>query len=245
MKGYMKVAVAGFALALNMLSVSAQESTEEIVPTAYRLGVGVHVFFAAGSINSVAGEGRKVNPDIHFLPAFGATIYAPFSMKNNLGARLDVGINEVGTRIRPYEYYDSKSNFEGYFIERYRYFTIAPQLNFAGVTLGAGFNFPMSGRMWHPDRGDEDFFVDRETLKTAIDIRIGGMIKAWESPVGKLYVDVQASYWVSGLYEKDMYTNGSPVGQYGEPNVTSRTIEDNVPGSFRVGVSYLFDINFK
>lgn len=245
MKGYMKVVVAGFALALNVFTGTAQDSSEVIAPTAYRLGVGVHAFIAAGSINSVAGEGRKVNPDIHFLPAFGATIYAPFSMKNNLGARLDIGINEVGTRMRPFEYYDGESNFNGYFIERYRYFTIAPQLNFAGVTLGAGINIPMSGRMWNPKHNSEDFYVDRETLKTAVDIRIGGMIKAWESPIGKLYVDVLASYWVSGLYEKDMYTNGSPVGQYGEPNVVSRTIEDNVPGSFRVGISYLFDINFK
>jgi len=244
MKGYMKVVVAGFALALNVLSVSAQDTTA-IVPTAYRLGIGVHASFAAGSINTLAAEGRKVNPAIHFLPSFGATIYAPFSMKENLGARLDIGVNEVGTRIRPYEYYDSKANFEGYYIERYRYFTIAPQLNFAGVTLGAGFNFPMSGRMWNPNRSDEDFFVDRETMKTAIDLRLGGMIMAWQSSVGKLYIDVQASYWITGLYEDGLYTNGSPVDQYGNPHEIVTKSENNVPASFRLGISYLFDLRFK
>lgn len=229
-------AVCVFAVATGM---AAQDS-------AYVIKLGASLAFFGAGMNTDAAEGRKTRVDFYALPAFGIVIYAPFGTGIQMGGRLDIGISSLGTRTRPYEFYDGKSNWEGYFKERYQYFTIAPSVNLAGILIGAGFNFPMSGQMWHPDRSSEKFDVDKSTMKSlTIDVRIGSMINVWKTTFGTLFVEAQVKYFVMGLYKEGKYTMGNTVGPNGDPSQDFRTYKmlDNVPGAAQIGVSYLFDLS--
>lgn len=233
----------GFFAAVCVLFVAVGATGQD---SSYVFKIGPSLSFFGGGINTVSAEGRKTRADFYAIPSFGVVVYAPFGKGMDMGGRLDIGITSTGTRTRPYESYDGKSGWEGYFKERYQYFTIAPSVNLAGVNLGAGFNFPMSGQMWHPDRSSEKFDVDRSTLKAvAIDVRLGSMINVWSTKLGTLYVEVQAKYLVTGLYKDGKYTMGNTVDGTGFPSQDFRTYKmlDNVPASAQIGVSYLFDLS--
>lgn len=233
----------GFFAAMCVLFVAVGASGQD---SSYVFKIGPSLSFFGGGINTVSAEGRKTRADFFAVPAFGVAVYAPFGTNMDMGGRLDIGITSTGERTRPYESFDGKSGWEGYIKERYQYFTIAPSVNLAGVNLGAGFNFPMSGQMWHPDRSSEKFDVDKSTLKAvAIDIRLGSMINVWSTKLGTLYVELQAKYYVTGLYKEGMYTMGNTVNQNGDVNQDFRTYKmlDNVPASAQIGVSYLFDLS--
>lgn len=225
------------------------ESETEQVPMAttpkYHLKVGPTIGFAAAGINTNNAEGRKVNPDFWILPTYGAVINAPFSKYSRLGGRLELAVNTLGTKTRPYETYDGLSSWKGYIHERYTYFTIAPQFNLSGLIIGMGINIPMKGEMWNPNTPTEKFVVDRSTLKTALDFRIGGSFAVWSTDVGTLYTDICVKYVFSGIYNQDKYAFGGPVNEFGvasfSANQTSTHIEF-IPVSGQVGITYLFDI---
>jgi len=234
----------GFFTAACALLLAVSASAQD---TAYAVKIGPSLAFFGGGMNTAAAEGRKTRADFYPLPAFGVAIYAPFGKGLDMGGRLDVGITSTGTRTRPYEFFDGQANWEGYVKERYQFFTIAPSINLAGVNLGAGFNIPMSGQIWHPDRSSETYDVDRTTLKAvSIDIRLGSMINVWKTELGTLFVELQAKYYVTGLYKEGQYTMGNTVDGTGFPNQDFRTYKmlDNVPASVQIGVSYLFDLSF-
>jgi len=213
-------------------------------PTKYVLRVGPTLGIVSGGIALDNAEGRKVNHDFWFLQNYGIMVFAPFSKTSKIGGRLDLGISTVGTRTRPYEFFDSKTGWKGYTIERYTYFTIAPQISLYGVMVGAGFNFPMKGEMWHPTNTSTKFIVDKSTMTTAIDLRIGGAINLWDSDIGILTIDLLAKYWLTGLYNDGTYTNGYPVNNLGVPLVsnTSSSVINLAPVSVHLGLSYQFKL---
>ncbi len=230
-----------------MTSAGSDQQVPVVSDPAYQIGVGVQIGAFGGSISVENAEGRKVNPDFWALPTYGAVIQAPFGAGSNLGARLDIGVSSVGTRTRPYEFYDNKKNWEGYFLERYTYFTIAPQVNLAGVLLGVGFNFPMSGERWHPEGSDTKYAVDKDILVgTAMDVRLGGVINVWETKLGKLNVEILARYMFTGLFEDDQYIYGHETTSTGvRPNNYATLPAINLTtASAHIGVSYLFSLGF-
>jgi len=227
---------------------SAKPAEVTTIPTSnpYVLRVGPTIGIYTGAINTTETQGRKVNPDMWFLQNYGVMVFAPFTKGSKMGGRLDLGISTVGTQTRPYEFYDLKTDWDGYFIERYTYFTIAPTLSLYGIMIGAGFNIPMKGEMWNPNRSDDVFAVDKTTLKTAIDLRAGAAISVWSSDLGVLTVDILAEYFVSGLYNEGMYTNGHAVGPQGlpDPKYSDDPVSDVVPVSLTLGLSYQFKLGF-
>jgi len=227
-------------------AVASQEPAIAVTEP-YTLGVGVKVGFYGGGITTQNAEGRKVNPDFWAFPAFGGAIYAPFGAGSSLAGQLDIGVSTNGTRTRPYEMYDGKKNWAGYFIERNTFFTLAPQVNFGGFLIGVGLNFPMSGKRWHPENSDNVYTVDRELFKSMImDVRVGSSIPVWQSKLGKLTVDLSARYMFSGLYKDDQYIYGHPTTSLGlRPSgyATAETI-NFVPADIHLGVSYLFNVSF-
>lgn len=239
----------GIGLFLAVLTVKGQvndtRATEDTTKR-YTLKVGLSIAGFGGAFNTNAAEGRKTKADYFPLPAFGVAVYAPFGTGIEMGGRLDVGITSTGTLTRPYEFYDAKTGWTGYFKERYQFFTLAPSINLAGVNLGAGFNFPMSGKMWHPDRSSDKYEVDRSTMKSmVIDVRLGSMINVWHTDLGALFVELQVKYFVTGLYKEGKYTMGNTVDASGLPRSDFRTYTmlDNVPAAAQLGVSYLFDLH--
>jgi hypothetical protein len=213
----------------------------------YVLGIGLQVGIASGGIATENAEGRKVNPDFWFLPTYGAVVYAPFSAGSKIGGRLDVGVNTTGTRTRPYEFYGGKSNWEGYFIERYTMFCIAPSINFAGLNVGVGFNFPMKAERWDPESSNPHHVIDQELLKSmAMDFRIGGMINVWSTKMGKLMVDISAKYYFSGLYNDNSYIYGTESDNVGIrlSDWETSKILNLTPASAHIGIAYLFNLGF-
>ncbi len=210
----------------------------------YVLRVGPTIGIVSGAIVLENADGRKVNPDVWFMQNYGVMIFAPFTSGSSMGARLDIGITSVGTRTRPYEFYDSETDWKGYVIERYSHFTIAPQVSLFGVMMGAGFNFPMKGEIWHPQRSDNKYVVDKNTMKMAIDVRFGGAINVWNSSLGILTIDLLAKYYVTGLYEDGTYTNGFPVTNLGVPKASTKTSDliNLTPVSIQLGLSYQFKL---
>lgn len=244
-------AVSAFAMESSVNAVDSTEppSTTLIVPAEppkeqYVLRVGPTLGLVSGGIAMENADGRKVNPDVWFMQNYGVMIFAPFTKGSSMGARLDIGIATVGTRTRPYEFYDSETDWKGYTIERYTYFSIAPQVSLYGIMFGAGFNLPMKGEIWHPERADNKFTVDKNTMKMAIDIRLGGAINVWNSKLGILTIDLLAKYWVTGLYEDGMYTNGVPVTAVGnaDPSATPSDVINLTPISVHLGLSYQFKL---
>ncbi|MBC8124674.1 MAG: hypothetical protein H7X70_02970 [Candidatus Kapabacteria bacterium] len=234
-----------FLLALAFgTSAFAQTDTTSASTPKYVIRVGPTLGLVSGGVALDNAEGRKVNPDFWFLQNYGVMVFAPFSKGSSMGARLDLGISTVGTRTRPYEFFDSKTDWKGYTIERYTYFTVAPQVSLYGVLIGMGINIPMKGEMWHPERSDETFIVEKSTLKTAIDVRLGGSINVWDSKVGILTVELLAKYFVTGLYQDDTYTNGFEVNNIGVPVSSSSMVGaiDLTPVSLQLGLSYQFKI---
>lgn len=223
-----------------------QEAAQLVEPSEpYTLGVGVSIGLYGGGIAVENAEGRKVNPAFWALPSYSAVIYAPFGRGSMLGARLDIGVSSTGTQTRPYEFYSAKSNWEGSFTEKYTYFTIAPQVSFAGALLGVGFNFPMSGERYNKDMSQTTHYVDKDLLTSPkIDLRLGGMITAWDSPLGKLLVELQAKYDLMGTFKDDMYVYGHPSDSKGirNPNYLTAPALNLTTASFSVGIAYLFNV---
>ena len=211
----------------------------------YVLEAGVHVGIFGGGINAGdIAEGRKTNVDYWWLPNVGATIKAPFGAESKIAGVLDIGMSTNGTRTRPYELYNGKTNWSGYFIERHTYVTVAPSVSLSGITLGVGFNFPTKVERWNPDTGLDPHIVDLDLVKDMVmDIRLGGKIAAWAIDVGTLYVDLSARYQFSGLYEEGGYLYGYPAKPLGDPDVDFEgTPSDVLPASVSIGISYLFNI---
>mgnify|MGYP001627146440 CR=1 FL=1 len=224
---------------------AANDSMFVVTPAGkYVLRVGPTIGLVSGGINTEDIEGRKVNPDYWFFQNYGVMVFAPFAKESKVGGRLDLGITSVGSRTRPYEFYDQKTDWKGYIIERYTYFSVAPQISFYGVMVGVGFNFPMKGEMWNPDRTDDVYVVDRNTLKTAIDLRLGGAINLWDSNVGILTLDLLAKYYLTGLYNDGTYTNGFPVDATGQPLASNKatSVLNFTPVSVSLGLSYQFKL---
>lgn len=246
-------AVNAFALetAVNAVDSTVPKDSVEFVAAEpakkpYVLRVGPTLGIVSGGIAMENADGRKVNPDVWFMQNYGVMVFAPFSKGSSLGGRLDVGVTTAGTRTRPYEFYDSETDWKGYIIERYTYFSVAPQVSLYGIMIGAGFNFPMKGEMWHPERSDDVYVVDKNTMKMAIDIRLGGAINLWNSSLGILTLDLLAKYYVTGVYEDGMYTNGYPVTALGapKPSTTSSDVINLTPVTVHLGLSYQFKLGF-
>lgn len=214
-------------------------------PTQYIISAGVSIGIYGGGISVENAEGRKVNPAFWPVPNVSAVIYAPFSAGSNLGGRLDIGMNSSGTKTRPYEYYAGKENWQGSLNEKYTYFTVAPQVSLAGVLLGVGINFPVGGERWNSDLSSTSYYVDNEILASPkLDLRIGGMITAWETSFGKLIVDIQAKYDLGGTFKDNMYVYGYPSDHIGSRTTNYRTDTpiNLTTASFTVGIGYLFNV---
>lgn len=248
----MRNTILGIFFCVASLSTTAQKdpalemvlNDEAGAKPAYVLRVGPTFGIVTGGIASDNAEGRKVNPDFWFLNNYGVAIYAPFDRTGGMGLRMDVGVTSTGTRTRPYEFYDGKTNWKGYMIERYNHFTIAPQISLHGVLIGVGFNIPMSGEMWNPQYSDTKFVVDRTTMTMAVDVRLGGQINVWHSKVGVLTVDIMARYFLGGLYRGGEYTNGYEADNLGNPRPGNKlTNSINLqPASIHLGLGYQFKI---
>ncbi|MCX6140536.1 MAG: hypothetical protein NTX15_06890, partial [Candidatus Kapabacteria bacterium] len=113
-----------------------------------------------------------------------------------------------------------------------------------GVMIGAGFNFPMKGEMWHPETSSTKFVVDKNSMKMAIDVRIGGAINLWDSDLGILTIDLLAKYFVTGIYNEGTYTNGYPTNNLGIPLTTTKSSDviNLAPVSIHLGLSYQFKL---
>ncbi|NQW29372.1 MAG: hypothetical protein HQ472_02525 [Ignavibacteria bacterium] len=216
-----------------------------VTTSKYILKVGPTLGLVGGGINTQNAEGRKVNPDFWAIPSYGVVINAPFSKYSRLGGRLELAVNTQGTKTRPYETYDKLSSWKGYIHERYTYFTIAPQFNLSGLLLGLGINIPMKGETWNPTTPDDKFTVDRSTMRTALDFRIGGTINVWSTDVGALFIDVGVKYTFSGLYKDNLYAFGGPVNEFGAANFAGNqttTHIEFIPVSGQLGITYLFNL---
>ncbi len=222
-------------------------SSETTSSDKYNLGVGVSIGGFGGGISIENAEGRKVNPAFWALPSYGAVIYAPFGKGAEMGGRLDIGVSSTGTKTRPYENYDGKGNWQGFFNEKYTYFTIAPQVSLMGVILGVGINFPMSGERWNPNSSAARYYVDKEILTSPkLDVRLGGMITVWKTTHGRLFVDLQAKYDLGGGFKDDMYIYGTPVTSLGNP-VPAQQADPTInltTASCSIGIGYIFNVGF-
>ncbi|MCU0330750.1 MAG: hypothetical protein MUC47_07190 [Candidatus Kapabacteria bacterium] len=224
------------ALVLAGTTMVAQE------PRPYHLYIGPTLGFVSGGINTVQATGRKVNPTFWAVPSYGVAILAPFSPETTSGFRFDFGVTTVGSKMRPYESYGGETNWKGNFDEHYRHFTIATMVNLSGFAFGAGFNIPMAGTMTAKD--GSEYLVEKNTLTTAIDVRLGGIIPVWESEMGILNVEIMARYFLTGVYSDGRYTAGTPVDANGEylGGGQDGEGENFVPAGLTLGVSYLFDL---
>lgn len=250
MRGFL-TALCIAVLSMPGIAWSQSDSTQpeiDIIPSEpYVLGIGAQIGIASGGIATENAEGRKVNPDFWFVPTYGAVIYAPFGAGSKIGGRVDIGVSTTGTRTRPYEYYAGGTDWEGYFIERYTMFTIAPQFNLSGFTIGVGFNFPMKAERWNPDLGDAHYVVDTDLLASmSMDIRLGGMINVWKSKIGTLFVDLGVKYFFGGVYNDDSYFYGTQTDSRGirlTDWATSKVL-NLTPASAHLGIAYLFNLGF-
>ncbi|MBI2794925.1 MAG: hypothetical protein HYX66_09800 [Ignavibacteria bacterium] len=214
----------------------------------YTLFVGAQVGIVSGAVSTETAERRKANPDFWFLPTYGAVITAPISNGSRIRGRLDAGVWTTGTRNRPYEFYGGTSNYEGYFVERYTYFTIAPYVNLSGILVGVGFDFPLKGEMWNPKLDVDPHVVDRSTMKVAMDFRVGGSITAWETDLGILNVELLAYYMFSGVYVDGKYpygvgaTDGRGTVPTNQVELKNQTFKNMIPAGAQLGISYQFKL---
>jgi len=213
----------------------------------YVLKLGLHGGIAAAGISAGdQAEGRKTNVDFWFLPTYGVTAMAPFGAESKLAGVLDIGVTTTGTRTRPYELYNGQTNWSGYFIERQTWFSIAPSVNFSGIMLGVGFNFPMKIERWNPNSSLDRHVVDLDLAKSmSMDLRLGGKIAAWKIDIGTLFVDISARYQFGGVYNDGSYLYGYPTNRLGDPDVDFEgTTYDMIPATATIGISYLFNLGF-
>jgi len=214
----------------------------------YTLFAGAQIGIGGAAIATENAEGRKTNPDFWFLPTYGAVITAPFSNGSRIRGRLDLGVWSTGTRTRPYEFYYGMKNWDGYFVERYTYFTIAPYINLSGILIGVGFDFPMKGEMWNPKSDADVHVVDKTTMKTGMDLRIGGSIPAWETDLGTLNIELVAYYMFSGVYEDGQYPYGlATINSRGDVptnqnDLINASVKNLTPAGAHLGISYQFKI---
>lgn len=214
----------------------------------YTLYAGVQIGIVSGAVSTETAERRKSNPNFWILPTYGAVVTAPIGKGSRIRGRLEAGVWTTGTRTRPYEFYGGMSNYEGYFVERYTYFTVAPYINLSGILVGVGFDFPLKGEMWNPKLDVDPHVVDRSTMKVAMDFRLGGSITAWETDLGVLNVELLGYYLFSGVYDDDKYpygvgaTDGRGTVPTNQNELKNQTIKNLIPAGGHLGISYQFKI---
>lgn len=240
-----------YAAAMACLAVGATAQTDlgspvpPVAQTPYTLRLGPTLGFVAGGIATENADGRKVNPNFHAVPSYGIGILAPFGANSRIGMRLDLGVESISMRTRPYEFFAGETDWTGYVVERYDHFTIAPVINFSGFFLGAGFHIPMKGTVTSSD-GNTEYVVEKGALQTAIDLRLGGTIGVWKSSLGTLNVELMASYYFTGIYADERYMYGRGALPWGAPTSDYREGANInlIPGRVSIGASYLFNLDF-
>jgi len=214
----------------------------------YTLFAGVQLGIVGAGIATENSERRKSNPDFWILPTYGAVVTAPISKGSRIAGRLDLSVWQTGTRTRPYAFYDGKQNWEGYFVERYTYFSVVPYVNLSGILIGVGFDFPMKGEWWNPNYDVDPYITDRSTMKIGMDFRIGGSITAWESDLGILNVELLGYYMFSGVYQDGKYPYGlGAINDRGDVPINqselqNQTIKNLTPAGGHLGISYQFKL---
>lgn len=245
----MKHLIAAAVLAISTVPLLAQPELINPMPvtseTKYTLRLGPTLGFVAGGVATENAEGRKVNPNFHALPNYGIGILAPFGAGSRIGMRLDLAVESVSMRTRPYEFFGAETDWNGYVVERYDHFTIAPVINFSGFFVGAGIHIPMKGTVTSSD-GNTEYVVEKGALQTAIDMRLGGTIGVWHSKLGTLNVELMASYYFTGLYNEDRYMYGRGSQPWSGPSAdfAEGSNINLIPGRVSIGASYLFNLDF-
>lgn len=243
-------------LAINSPAVSnvIQDSPSTLASgtDGYTFLVGSYLV-AKGSVKTEVAEGFKTGP--LFGADMGITTLFPFGKGSNFGAGFDLGHATYGYIVKP-ENEDSATDFNTV-QERYNYINFAPFVYVAGFTLGINVGFPNYAYGRYIEGRTVNLLTDSsgialrpglevtKFLSTLLEVRLGGMIPLITTETGRLNLNLQAGYVLSGMYNdyKNYYgaydmTESNGVRFRGKPreNLNPQVVSGSI------GISYLFNV---
>jgi hypothetical protein len=202
------------------------DSTDSMAPTAaaeedpagsksYAIYAGAYVHGKA-SIKTEVGEGFKTGVVFLLPPDFGATITVPFGAGSKMAFGTSFGYSTLGYIHKP----ESGANNSNTVKELYSYLSLYPHVNLSGFLIGVSFGFPSSGSTnnlndstvsmvgqvtesgpYIPDPTmPESAYDPTKYMATLIELKLGGSIPLVSWNVGRLCLNVFATYPLGGIF---------------------------------------------
>jgi hypothetical protein len=188
--------------------------------------MGPYLSLKAGVNGGNTMDGRKNGIAFTGIPDFGAQLYYPLSVENDLGLFCDLGLSN-------YAYFIEGVNVGKEYILTYRYITLSPRFYFNIFTLGFAFGVPIAA-----DFGED---IETDILETLAEIRLAAFIPLMSDESGSLNLNIEAGYMFTGFY-KDFALDDPLLPTIPEvpPQVPSNKYNPRAV-SLSIGISYLMN----
>lgn len=192
------------------------------------MSIGPYLSLKAGINGGNTMDGRKNGVAFAGIPDFGAQMYYPFSVENDLGMFFDLGLSN-------YAYFIEGVNVGREYTLTYRYISFSPRFYFNIFTFGFGIGYPIAA-----DFGEE---INTDHLEVMAELRLAAFIPLMSDESGNLNLNIEAGYMFTGIYND--YANNDPLLEYipaVPPEMPSSKYNPRAV-SLSIGISYLMNLH--
>jgi hypothetical protein len=206
-------------------------------------------------LNTKVADGFKSDVSFNSVPDFGATVLLAFGKRNNIGIGLDLGYSTDSYISKPDDFIRNGPTDLNTIKEQYHYLGLFPHLYFSGFVVGVNIGLPSSAttrsKTGHDvsvrDQGgpsDPPLAIPAmdytDSLATIFEIKLGGRLPVSDDPLGRLNIEVMATYSLTHLYK---YA-GFYYGAYSNDGVSNKhnlnSDYNPLPVTLSLGISYQF-----
>jgi hypothetical protein len=213
-----------FVLTLFSIAFTLFGQTQKEYKPDYLMQIGPYVTVKGGVNANDVPIGIKNGFNFNSLPDFGATFFIPFVEGSKFGFTVDLAYQTYTFQLKQ-TFLENEPWYN-----QFSYFTISPNLHIYGFMFGVGFGFPMST---YSDNDKIKSSLNTGDIATMIDVRIGGIIPVYEDETGRLNININGGYYLTGLFKGDK----TLLGLYNFKGSLNPH-----PAWMSLGLSYFFNI---
>lgn len=213
-------------LVVFLMAISLQAQKRKIL---YPLSLGFTVESKIGTNTVKPPTGRKTGLNFNAIPDFSAQAYLPYSLRNNIGALVELG-------LRNYNFSMEDANFNNVYDHNFSYLTLGASLYMEGFIFGFSYGMPVSASY-----GSD---IDIDKINGLFELRFGGTYNLYTDQVGRLNVNLMAGVMLNGIYNKPVADD--PMNQQTILDELFYPTEVNNPrvASVSIGFTYFYNINY-
>jgi len=211
---------------IGLISTSLYSQKRKIL---YPLSLGVSIESKFGTNTVKPPIGRKTALNFAAIPDINASAYLPYSLRNNIGALVDIG-------LRSYNYNIEDVNYGTKYNHNFSYLTLGASLYMEGFIIGFNYGMPVSANY-----GES---INTNKLNNMMEFRFGGTYNLYTNEVGRLNVNLLVGYMLTGIYRNAV--NDDPMNSETITDELFYPTEVNNPrvASIYLGFTYYYNINY-